>query len=562
MVNTVDPSGAGRLVNPWAAMPAAWIRFDAASYRVCSSESYNRRPDERGDLSLWRHGSSRATHRGRAAIRSALRSVVLAALLGSSLTACTVGPDYSRTSAPVPDRYKELKGWKVAAPIDTLDRGPWWSIYKDKRLDELARQVEISNQNVNAAAAAYEQARAIIREAQASLFPTLTGSYSVTRSYTGQNVSQITGQQSGYTTIYNPQAAGSWAPDVWGKVRRQIESNVAAAQVSAADLANAKLSAQAMLAIAYFNLSTMDSLRSLLDKTIADYRRTLVIVKNQFTTGVVSHSDEDAVQTQLSNTQAMATNTELQRAQFEHAIAVLIGRPPAELTIARRPLAQGIPKIPVTVPSLLLERRPDVAAAERQMQEQNALIGVAVAAYYPNINLSGAIGASGAVPLPFSAPNILWSLGAAASETVFDGGLRGAQVDAARAVYWQSVANYRQTVLTAFQQVEDQLAAIRVLTQQLKQENDAVYAAHRMVESYMNQYRTGVVDLTTLLYEQSTLLSSAQAALAIRQSLFVASVNLIEALGGGWDARLLPTEKELVKGFSLLPQLPQERTGL
>ena len=498
------------------------------------------------------------TRRGRATIRPLLRPMILAVLLGASLAGCMVGPDYVRAPAPVPGQYKEMKGWKVATPSDTVDRGPWWSVYKDKRLDELLPQVEISNQNVNAAAAAYEQARAIIREAQASLFPTLTGGYSVTRSYAGPNVPATVGQgTSPYTTIYNPQAAGSWAPDVWGKVRRQIESNVAAAQVSAADLANAKLSAQATLAVAYFNLATTDSLRALLDKTIADYKRTLEIVRNQHTTGVVSHADEDAVNTQLLNTQAMATNTALQRAQFEHAIAVLIGRPPAELTIARRLLAQRIPTTPVTVPSLLLERRPDIAAAERQMQEQNALIGVAVAAYYPNISLNGAIGFSSSIaPLPFNVANTVWSLGAGASETLFDGGLRGAQVDAARAVYWQSVANYRQTVLGAFQQVEDQLAAIRILTQQLKEANDAVSSARRWVSSYMDQYRIGVVDLTTLLYAQSTLLSSEQSALAVRQSLFVASVILIEALGGGWDVSQLPTQAELVKGFSLLPQLP------
>ena len=503
---------------------------------------------------------SRVTRRGRAAVRSPLRSVVLAAQLGSSLAGCAVGPDYVRAPAAVPEQYKELKGWKVATPIDTLDRGPWWSVYKDKRLNELASQVEISNENVKAAAAAYEQARALIRAAQANLFPVLTGGYSVTRSYTGPGAPQTTGLPplgaATYTTVYNPQAAGSWAPDVWGKVRRQIESNVAAAQVSAADLANVKLSAQAMLAVAYFNVAATDSLRSLLDKTIVDYRRTLEIVRNQHATGVVPQADEDAVKTQLSNTQALATNTDLQRAQFEHAIAVLIGRPPAELSIARRSLAQRIPKIPVTVPSLLLERRPDVAAAERQMQEQNALIGVAVAAYYPNISLSGAIGLAGAVALPFNVANTVWSVGAAASETLFDGGLRGAQLDAARAAYWQSVANYRQTVLAAFQQVEDQTAAIRILAKQLKEANDAVSSAQAMVKSYMNQYRIGVVDLTTLIYAQSTLLSSAQSALAIRQSLFAASVNLIEALGGGWDVSLLPTQRELVKGFSLLPQLP------
>jgi NodT family efflux transporter outer membrane factor (OMF) lipoprotein len=327
------------------------------------------------------------------------------------------------------------------------------------------------------------------------------------------------------------------------------------ALATTADLANAKLSAQALLAVAYFNLSATDSLRSLLDKKVVEYQHTLEIVNNAFATGTVSRADVAAAEAQLLNTQALAINTGLQRTQFEHAIAVLTGHPPAELTIATRSLAQNVPKVPVSIPSLLLERRPDVAAAERQMQEQNALIGVAVAAYYPNISLNGTIGFSGRVPLPFNVANVLWSFGAAGSETVFDGGLRGAQVDAARAVYLQSVANYRQTVLTAFQQVEDQLAAVRILGEQLKVANRAVSAAQLAVDTYMNQYRTGVVGLTTVLVQQSTLLASEQSALAVRQSLFDASVNLIVALGGGWDASQLPTEADLLKRFSLLPQL-------
>lgn len=552
MVNSVDSRGIGHwLGNRCATESSAWIQFQAVLHRLSGSELHNRRGTGLSSLRHWGHSLSRAAERG-------CRTVVLAALLGPALGACAVGPTYVRAPTTVPDQFKELKGWKVAAPTDALDRGAWWSVFKDKRLDELAQQVEISNENVKAAAAAYDQARAIVRQAQASLFPTLTGGYTATRSYQGPGVTATNGGQLGvssYTTVYNPQAAGSWSPDVWGKVRRQIESNVAAAQVSAADLANAKLSAQAMLAVAYFNLSTTDSLRSLLVRTIDDYKRTLKIVRNQVNSGAVSRIEEDAVLTQLYNTQALATNTDLQRAQFEHAIAVLIGRPPADLTVARRALAENIPNVPVTVPSVLLERRPDVASAERRMQEQNALIGVAVAGYYPNITLSGAIGLSGGVPLPFNVANTVWSLGATASDTLFDGGLRGAQVDAARAVYWQSVANYRQTVLSAFQQVEDQLAAVRILRQQLKQANDAVGAARRTVANYMNQYRTGVVDLTTLIYAQQTLLSSEQSALAVRQSLFIASVTLIEALGGDWDVSLLPTEGELKKGFSLLPQI-------
>ena len=483
--------------------------------------------------------------------------LVLAVLLGSGLAACTVGPNYVRAPAPVSAKFKEQKGWKLATPSETVDRGPWWSVYRDKRLDGLVRQVEISNETVKAAAASYEEARAIIRQAQSSLFPTLTGGDSVTRSFVGARAAGVsnTVSTSGATTVYSPQAQGTWSPDIWGKIRRQIESNVAAAQASAADLANVTLSAQAMLAAAYFNLAATDSRRALLDRTIVNYQRTLEIVRNHYTTGTVSRADVTAAETQLLNTQSLVFNTVLQRAQLEHAIAVLTGRPPAELSLAPRGLAEHVPKIPVMVPSALLERRPDVAAAERQMQEQNALIGVALAAYYPNITLNGTIGFTGNLPLPLNVGNVVWTAAAAASETVFDGGLRGAQVDAARAVYMQSVANYRQIVLTAFQQVEDQLAAVRTLTKQLKVMNDAVVAAQQTVDTYMNQYRTGVIGLTTIIVAQSTLLATEDAALGIRQSLFVASVNLIEALGGGWDTSKLPSDQLLVNDFSLLPQL-------
>jgi NodT family efflux transporter outer membrane factor (OMF) lipoprotein len=488
-----------------------------------------------------------------------VRVVLAVAVLAYSLCACTVGPDYIRATAPVPAKFKELKGWKAATPIDGFDRGRWWSVYKDPRLNELIARVEVSNQTVKAAAAAYEQARAMIREAQASLFPTLDTGYSFTRSFQGANVTTpgvLPQQTSIYSTIYNPQADSSWSPDVWGKVRRQIESNIATAQASAADLANATLSAQAMLAIAYFDLMTADSLRAVFARTIADHKRTLEIARNQYNTGTATRADVTAAETQLLNVQAAETGIGLQRAQFEHAVAVLTGRPPAELSLAVRQLPNNIPNIPVTIPSQLLERRPDVAAAERQMQAQNALIGVAVAAYYPNITLSASFGFSGHIPLPFKVSNVLWSLGADATETAFDGGLRGAQVDAARAVYWQSVADYRQTVLTAFQQVEDQLAAIRILTQQLKVVNQAVSSARQTVETYTDQFRTGIASFTTVLVAQATLLASEQSALTIRQNLFVASVSLIEALGGGWDASLLPSADALASGLSLLPQLP------
>lgn len=483
-------------------------------------------------------------------------------ILTLALAGCAVGPDYVPQAAPVPNTFKELKGWKVATPGDQLSRGKWWSVYHDSRLADLIKQVEISNQTVLAAAAAYEQARAVIREAQAALMPTLTGSYTFTRTSTGPvALTSPSGGPAGgsviYATTYNPQLSASWDLDVWGKVRRQIESNTSAAQATKADLDNAKLSQQALLAIAYFNLRAADSLLDLLERTVVQYKKTLDIVQNQFKAGYgVTLGDVATARAQVEITQAQARSVAVQRAQYEHAIAVLIGRPPAELAIARHLLSGHIPKIPVAVPSSLLERRPDIAAAERTMQEENALIGVAVAGYFPDISLSGALGWIGTHPLPFNVANEVWSLGAAGTQILFNGGLTSAQVDAARAVYWQSVANYRQTVLTAFQGVEDQLAAIRLLTQALAVQQKAVKDAQQAVDVYLNQFQAGTIAFTTVVTAEITLLADQETELTYRQGLFLASVALIEDLGGGWDANLLPTRTELEKDFSLLPQLP------
>jgi NodT family efflux transporter outer membrane factor (OMF) lipoprotein len=491
----------------------------------------------------------------------------LSLTLALPLAACAVGPNYKPAAAPVPTKFKELKGWKLAAPSDALDRGEWWAPYRDKRLDFLLRQVEVSNQTVAAQAAAYEQARAVVREAQAALFPTLTANYNFTRTRTGPNAigagsgSGGAGAGSGgggiYTTTFVPQLSASWDLDVWGKVRRQIEANTSAAQASAADLGNVKLSEQAMLATAYFNLRAADSLRDLLDRTVVEYKQTLSIVQNQFKAGYsVTSGDVATAQAQVEATEAQAINVGVQRAQYEHAIAVLIGRPPAEVTLARHDLTGTTPKIPVTLPSTLLERRPDIAQAERTMQQENALIGVAEAAFYPDISLSGVLEWVGKNPLPFSVANEVWSLGAAASEPLFEGGLLVAQLDAARAVYWQSVANYRQTVLTAFQQVEDELAAVRILSRQLGVQEAAVRDQRTAVDVYLNQFKAGTVAFTTVVTAEITLLGDEEAALTIRQNLFLASVALIEDLGGTWDSTLLPTQKELETSFSLLPQLP------
>jgi NodT family efflux transporter outer membrane factor (OMF) lipoprotein len=485
-----------------------------------------------------------------------------------TLAGCAVGPDYIPEPAPAPQAFKELKGWKVATPIDNLDRGEWWAIYRDPKLSFLLKQVEISNQTVAAAAAAYEQARAIIREAQASLFPTLSASYSATRSFSGPAAGAAgaiaaAGRRGTYTTTFVPSFTSTWDLDVWGKVRRQIESNVSAAQATSADLDNAKLSAQAALAIAYFNLRAADSLHDLLVRYTEEYKKTLKIVRDQFNAGFsVTEGDVATAEAQVFTTEAQAINALLQRAQFEHAIAILIGRPPAELSIGTHLLSGTIPRIPVSIPSVLLERRPDIAAAERIMQEQNALIGVAVAAYFPDITISAVLQWTGSQPSPFSVANIVWSLAATGTQVLFEGGLRGAQVDAARAVYWQSVANYRQTVLTAFQQVEDELVAVRLLKQQLVLQDKAVKDQRRAVDVFINQFRAGTVAYTTVVQGEILLLTDEENLLTIRQDLFLASVALIQALGGGWDTNLLPTRRELEKDISLFPQLPPNGAGV
>jgi len=489
------------------------------------------------------------------------RASLPALIFALGVAGCTVGPDYIPQAAPTPTKFKELKGWKVAAPSDALPRGDWWAFYRDPKLALLLKQVEISNQTVAAQAAAYEQARALIREAQAALLPTVNASYNATRMHTGAAAGGIGRAIESATFV--PAASATWDLDVWGKVRRQIESNSAAAQASSADLDNAKLLAQAQLATAYFNLQAADSLRQLLDKTVVEFKETLRITQNKVDAGCcappltpVTPADLALAKAQVESTEAQAVNVGVQRAQFEHAIAILTGRPPAELSIGTHYLGGVIPKIPVTVPSALLERRPDIAAAERTMQQENALIGVAVAAYFPDISLSGLLSFSGSHPLPFNVANEIWSLGAAGTEVVFDGGLRGAQVDAARAAYWQSVATYRQTVLTAFQQVEDQLAAIRILSKQLGLAQQAVKDAREAVRVDLNQYNAGTVDLTVVVTAEVTLLADEEAELTVRQDLYLASVSLIEALGGGWDTALVPSAKELEKDFSLLPQLP------
>ena len=478
-----------------------------------------------------------------------LRRVALI-IATSALCACTVGPDYLRPKAPVPLSFKGAaglprSGWIRPTPLDTIDRGPWWEIYRDPSLSALADQVDITNQTVANAAASYVVAREMIKEAQASLFPTVTAGHTTT----GTHAAGVT------TVTFTPQVAATWDLDVWGRIRRGVESSAAAAQASAADLQNAKLSEQGALLAAYFDLRATDALKDLYDRTAVEYQKTLVITQNEFKGGTVSEADVVTAQTQLYAVQAASIGTGVLRAQYEHAIAVLIGRPPADLTVRRngRPLPDP-PGTPVVVPSRLLERRPDIAAAERVLQEENALIGVAVANFYPDISLSAALSYA-ASPSPIAAAGAVWSVAGTATQTILDGGLRKAELAAARATYDANVATYRQTVLSAFQQVEDDLAALRVYAAEGRKDRETIAAARRAVAVYLNQYQAGTVAFTSVVTAQATLLAAEESLLAVQQSRLLSSVALIQALGGGWQADLLPPIEALTPVSSLTPPL-------
>jgi NodT family efflux transporter outer membrane factor (OMF) lipoprotein len=463
--------------------------------------------------------------------------------------ACAVGPNYRRPDANVPTAYKEPApaGWKQGQPQDLDSRGAWWSIYDDPALDGLERQVDISNQTLKASEAAFRQSVAVLQEARASFFPTLTLDAAASRART--STTTIAGAGSTRNANQNSFSIGpsiSWVPDVWGRVRRLVESDTASAQASAADLASARLSIQAQLAQDYFELRIADELQRLLEATVTAYQRTLDITSNRYAVGVAAKSDVVTAQTQLENTRAEAIAVESQRAQLEHAIAALIGKTPSEFSVAPAPLSGTVPPVPVGVPSTLLERRPDIAAAERQVGAANASIGVAIAAYFPTLTLSASAGySSSALSSLVKAPSRAWSVGSDLSETLFDGGARSAQVAQARAAYDATAANYRQAVIVGIQQVEDQLSALRVLEHQAEVQNRAVELARQAEQLTVNSYKAGVVDYTTVVQSQATSLSSQQSALTIRQSRLTASVSLIEALGGGWTTAQLPGKKQL-----------------
>jgi NodT family efflux transporter outer membrane factor (OMF) lipoprotein len=481
--------------------------------------------------------------------------VLTTALAGSAtvllLAGCTVGPNYHRPDAATAPAWKENAvpppnppngTWKQAEPSDGTLRGQWWDLYGDPQLSSLEAKVAVSNQTLRASMEQYLSAREQVRIARSQYYPTFSAGPSIGRTRESYNEPNTTKGLTNYQyNTYGIAGQAQWEPDLWGQVRRTVEQARANAQASAALLANVDLSLRAELAADYFQLRGLDSQKELLDNTVKSYEDYLQLTQVRFRGGVATESDVALAQTQLETTRAQDIDVGVARAQYEHAIATLIGTPASSFSLPLMPLGQQIPPIPIGVPSQLLERRPDIAGAERQADAANAQIGVAIAAYYPNVSLTGSGGfASGNPGTLIQGPSEMWSLGASAVELLFDAGRRHAITNQARDAYEQQVANYRQSVLAAFQDVEDNLAAIRILDQESAQQNLAVAAAQRSLNITTAQYKGGVTTYLQVLTTQTTLLFNqrTQADIATRQ--FVASVQLIRALGGGWDTTQLP----------------------
>jgi len=468
-----------------------------------------------------------------------LRSLTHALLAAAVLSGCAFTPAYERPTTPQPAAFKELQGWAPAAPADALERGPWWNLFSDPVLDGLMGQVEVSNQNVAAAVAAYAQARAVVAEQRAALFPTvtLTGGANRNGSGSGSN-NDGNGNGGGRTSnSYRLNIGSTWEPDVWGRLRAGVSAAQANAQASAADLASARLSAQGELAADYFSLRSVDAQRALLATTIEGYQRVLKITQNRFDVGIVPHSDVYQAQTQLASAQSDDLALARQRAQYEHAIAVLVGKAPADFALAPVPWNVTVPDVPVGVPSALLERRPDIAAAERAVAASNAQIGIVRSAYFPQIGLTASYGpAASAIGDLFKASSMAWALGLSATETIFNGGANRAAVQGATAAREQAVARYRQTVLTAFADVEDQLAATRVLAQQQDLLRVASEAADKVEEQVLNRYKAGQVSYSEVVQAQVTALNARRSLVQAQGNRQTTAVALIQSLGGGWHA--------------------------
>lgn len=451
------------------------------------------------------------------------------------ISGCSVGPDYKRPDAPVPSSFKELKGWRQALPRDQEIRTKWWEAFGDPILNSLAQQVNVSNQSIALAESQYRQAQALVQLARANYFPTLGAGAAYTRS-------RPAGETSDTVNQHQISLNAIWEVDLWGKVRRQVEGSTASAEASFADLQAMRLSMQTELVLNYFQLRTLDAQKKNFDEAVEAYGKALELTSNRYNAGVVAKADVAAAQTQLKSTQAQAIDIGVQRAQLEHAIASLTGKPPADFSLPPVIFAPPQIKIPVAIPSDLLERRPDIASAERKMAAANAQIGVAKAAYYPSLSLSGSLGyLSAELATLFTAPSFFWALGPMAlATTLFDGGARKAQSEQAMAAYDGTVAFYRQTVLTAFQGVEDNLAALRILDEEAQFQELAVKSAQESVMLTTNQYKAGIVSYLNVVTAQTIALTNERAAISISGQRLNAAVLLVKALGGGWSAPEAP----------------------
>jgi len=450
------------------------------------------------------------------------------------LAACTIGPDYQRPKTLARFEFKELKAWTQARPRDNKIPNNWWRLFNDPYLNGLASQVTLANQTIAQAEAQYRQAQALADSANAALFPSVSATASVNRfrAAGGQNL-----VVSGVKNLFNGGFSVAWEPDIWGRIRRQTEASTHTALASAATLQALRLSTQALLVQNYFQLRTVDAQIALLNNTLKVYDKTLKVMQNRYNAGVVAKKDVVEAQTQLETTRAQSIDLGVQRSQFEHAIAVLMGKSPSQLAIAAAPLSTAIPSVPLVIPSQLLERRPDIAAAERQTAAANAQIGVAQAAYYPRLNLAASEGTqANDIANLFSTAANYWALGPAAlALPLFDGGLRNAQLSAAKQNYAATVAAYRQTVLTGFQEVEDALAALRIQEQEAQVLAKAVASARLALELNINQYQAGTVSYLNVMTAQTLALANEQTAVSLQGRRLLVAVQLIKALGGGWE---------------------------
>ena len=445
-----------------------------------------------------------------------------------------------------PENFKETDNWKFAQPKDDVIRGKWWETFNDPQLNALEEQVDISNQNIALADANFRAARAVVKQSRSQYFPTVTTSPSivVSRSSSGLRQSNISAGR--VVTDYSLPFDVSWEPDLWGRIRNTVSASASEAQATAADLENVRLSVQAELAFDYYEVRSLDAQKQLLDATVAAYQQELDLTRVRLQTGIASDEDVAQAETQLETTQAQATDLGIERAQLEHAIALLTGRPASTFSLSFAPLQAEPPPIPIGLPSQLLERRPDIAAAERRVAEANAQIGVTKAAFFPALTLSAAAGfESSSIASWFTWPARFFSVGPTLAQTLFDKGKRAAANEEAHAQYDGTVANYRQTVLTAFQEVEDNLAALRILSDELKQQDSAVKSSERTFSLANERYKSGIDSYLNVITAQTTLLTNQRTAVNLRMQQMTASVELIKALGGGWDAKQLPTPKEL-----------------